>query len=202
MPTPAPRPAPPVEDPYLWLENIDADKSLDWARAQNKKAQAELEAVPAFAATQARLRAIMDSKDKIPWVGKQGKFLYNFWQDDTHERGLWRRTSLAEYRKAAPKWDVILDIDALNTAEKASWVWKGAQCLYPKYDRCLVSLSRGGADAVVVREFDVPSRKFVEETAPAPESSPMNANFTVCCAAALAVTPAASAAASLLRFMV
>ncbi len=165
-----PPPAPPVEDPFLWLENIDADRSLDWARAQNKQAKAELEAVPGFATTQTRLKAIYDSKDKIPYVTKRGKYLYNFWQDDAHLRGLWRRTTLAEYKKPAPKWEVLLDLDALNTQEKASWVWKGSECLYPAYDRCLLSLSRGGADATVMREFDVPTKKFVADGFTLPEA--------------------------------
>ena len=167
---PAPVPAVVAEDPYLWLEDIGGDRSLDWARAQNAKTKTELEAVPGFADTQTKLRAIFDSKDKIPWVTKQGKYLYNFWQDEAHQRGLWRRTTLAEYRKPAPAWDVLLDIDALNKAENASWVFKGSTCLYPKYERCLIQLSRGGADAVVIRELDVTTRKFVEGGFSLPEA--------------------------------
>ncbi len=170
MPPPTPVvTAPPPEDPYLWLEDVDAERSLTWAREQNKRAQAELEAVPTFADTQDRILKILDAKDKIAYVGKRGKWLYNFWQDDTNPRGLWRRTTLAEYRKAAPKWEVLLDLDALNKAESASWVWKGADCLFPKYERCLLSLSRGGADAVVIREFDVTKKAFVTDGFIVPE---------------------------------
>ena len=154
---------PPVEDPYLWLEQIEDAKSLDWARAQNAKTKAALEAVPGFKPNQERVRAILDAKDKVPYAYKQGKWLYNFWTDDVNPRGLWRRTTLAEYAKETPKWDVVIDVDALNKAENASWVWKGASCLYPKYERCLVNLSRGGGDSTVVREFDLEHGKWLPD---------------------------------------
>src|SRR5260221_12216236 len=127
-----------MDDPYLWLEDVAGDKSLAWAREQNKRSQTELEAVTGFDATRARILAILDSKDKIPWQTKRATHLYNFWQDDAHPRGLWRRTTLAEYRKPDPAWEILLDIDALNKAENESWVWGGADCLYPKYENCLI----------------------------------------------------------------
>ena len=113
---------PPVEDPYLWLEQIEDAKSLDWARAQNTKTKAALEAVPGFKQNQERVRAILDAKDKVPYAYKQGKWLYNFWTDDVNPRGLWRRTTLAEYVKAEPAWEILIDVDALNRTENASWV--------------------------------------------------------------------------------
>src|SRR5262249_55042040 len=99
-----------------------------------------------------------------------GDHYYNFWRDDKHPRGLWRRTSLAEYRKPEPRWEVVLDLDALAAAEKESWVWQGATFLRPACERCLVSLSRGGADAAVVREFDARARAFVKEGFTLPEA--------------------------------
>jgi prolyl oligopeptidase len=167
--TPDDPPAPP-EDPYLWLEDVTSDKALDWARAQNATSMKELEAVPGFAEQRARTLSILDSKDKIPYVSKRGKHYYNFWTDADHPRGLWRRTTLAEYAKAKPKWEVVLDIDALGKDEGESWVYEGSNCLYPKYERCLVSLSRGGADAVVVREFDVVTKAFVKDGFTLPEA--------------------------------
>jgi prolyl oligopeptidase len=167
---PPPVTATPVEDPYLWLENVEVDKSLEWARAQNAKSKTELEAVAGFHELEDRLRKIMDAKDKPPGAYKQGKWLYNFWQDDANPRGLWRRTTLASYAKEQPAWETVLDVDAINKAENASWVWKGADCLYPKYERCLISLSRGGADAVVVREFDVIKKQFVDGGFTLPEA--------------------------------
>ncbi len=166
---PPPEPETMDEDPYLWLEDVTDERALDWARAQNERS-AVLAQAPGFAEGQARLRAIMDSKDKIPYVGKRGKYFYNLWKDADHLRGLYRRTTLAEYRKASPKWETVLDIDALNKAEGESWVYGGMDCLYPKYERCLVSLSRGGADATVVREFDIVKKQFVADGFTVPEA--------------------------------
>ena len=119
------------DDPYLWLEDISGDKSLAWAREQNARSMKELEGVRGFTETRDRIKAILDSKDKIPWAAKRAKYLFNFWQDDVNPRGLWRRTTLAEYRKPKPKWEVVLDVDALGKAENESWVWEGSDCLYP-----------------------------------------------------------------------
>lgn len=105
-------------------------------------------------ALEAQIRAILDSDLKIPGVEKIGGYYYNFWKDKQHERGVWRRTTLDEYRKPEPKWETVLDLDALNKAENAKWVWHGADCLKPKYERCLIALSPGGSDADVTREFN------------------------------------------------
>jgi len=126
--------------------------------------------VPGFAALRDRLLAIYDSKDRIPYVAARGGWLYNFWRDEANPRGLWRRTTLAEFQRPTPAWEVLLDLDALGKAEGENWVWHGANALYPDYDRCLLSLSRGGADATVVREFDVPTRSFVADGFTLPEA--------------------------------
>ena len=151
-----------AEDPYLWLEDVEGEKALDWVRAQNAASKDSLESLEGFAQLRDDLRAILDSNDKIPFVREMGGYLYNFWQDANNPRGLWRRTTLDSYRSAAPQWEVILDLDALNKAEGENWVWAGADCLRPEYTRCLLSLSRGGADANVTREFDIATRSFVE----------------------------------------
>ena len=161
-------PAATTADPYLWLEDVEGDKALDWVRARN--AENPLAKAPGFDALRNDLLAIMDSDARIPYVGKMGEFYYNFWRDKTNPQGVWRRTTLAEYRKDSPKWEVLLDIDALGKAEGVNWVWGGADCLRPEYDRCLVSLSRGGADATVTREFDVSERAFVEGGFSRPEA--------------------------------
>ena len=150
-------------DPYLWLEDVAGERQLAWVRERNAKAEAALAATPAFKALEADILAILDSDAKIPAVSKRGQWYYNFWQDRANPRGLWRRTTLAEYRKPNPKWEVILDIDALNKAENENWVWHGANCLRPAYERCLIALSRGGADADVTREFDVASRTWIKD---------------------------------------
>ncbi len=158
--TPPPVPAP--EDAYLWLEDVTGEKSLDWVRAANASTAKELEGTPAYKALEGDLLAILDSKAKIPYISKAGAHYYNFWRDAAHPRGLWRRTTLASYRKAEPEWETVLDIDALGKAENQGWVFHGAQFLRPGFRRCLVSLSPGGSDAAVVREFDVETRTFVE----------------------------------------
>jgi prolyl oligopeptidase len=151
-----------VSDPHQWLEAVEDPRALEWVKAQNDKAEAELAATPEFRQLEADLLAIYDSDARIPAVSKQGEWYYNFWRDQQNPRGLWRRTTLAEYRKPSPQWEVLLDLDALNKAEDTNWVWGGANCLRPDYSRCLIALSRGGADATVTREFDIPSKSFVE----------------------------------------
>jgi prolyl oligopeptidase len=161
---PAP-PAPPVPsadgDPYLWLEDVQGERALSWVRQRNAESRKQLEAWPRFEATRKRLLQVLDSKERIPAITRRGDFVWNFWQDEQHRRGVWRRTTLQEYRKPQPAWQTVLDLDALGAAEKENWVWKGAVCFGPAYERCLLKLSRGGADATVVREFDVEQRRFV-----------------------------------------
>lgn len=151
-----------VEDPFIWLEEVTGEQALDWVRAQNAVTIKELEKSPAFEPIRSRLLQILDSKDKIPHITKHGPWFYNFWRDEQNPRGLWRRTTLDEYRNARPKWETVLDLDALGAKEEENWVWKGADVLFPSYDRAMLHLSRGGADAVVVREFDLNSKQFVD----------------------------------------
>lgn len=157
-------------DPYLWLEEIQGTKALDWVKEQNKISTAKLEAVPGFAETNQRLLSILNSKDHIPLVAKHGKYYYNFWRDEKNERGLWRRTTLEEYKKAEPNWETVLDLDELAKNEKENWVWHGADFLEPDNDLCLISLSRGGVDADVVKEFDTTAKAFVKDGFVVPEA--------------------------------
>ncbi len=113
---------------------------------------------------------MLDADDRIPYPHRRGQWLYNFWQDAAHPRGLWRRTTLDEYRGERPDWEIILDVDALAEAEGENWVWQGASVLRPDYRLALVELSRGGADAVVVREFDIARRSFVDGGFELPEA--------------------------------
>jgi prolyl oligopeptidase len=163
-------PAPAPADPWLWLEEVEGQRPLDWVREQNAATTALLEAEPGFQALRTDLLAILDSNARIPFVSKQGEYFYNFWRDAKNPAGLWRRTTLEEYRKPEPAWEVLIDLDAINRAENMNWVWRGANCLRPAYARCLVSLSRGGADAIVVREWDMASRRFVEDGFVLPEA--------------------------------
>ncbi|HEX6706603.1 MAG TPA: prolyl oligopeptidase family serine peptidase [Albitalea sp.] len=159
-----------VDDPYLWLEDVQGERALAWVRERNAQSQKELTARPEYAPIRAQVLDVLDSKERIPYVSRRGDHLYNLWQDETHKRGLWRRTTLAEYRKPAPAWDVLLDLDALARTEGENWVWGGAQCLGPSYRHCLLLLSRGGADAQVIREFDSVERRFVDKGFVLPEA--------------------------------
>ena len=159
----------PDDDPYLWLEEVDGPEALAWVAAQNARTMAEL-AGPAFDADRDALRAILDRPDNIPHVTRRGGLLYNFWQDAAQPRGVWRRTTMDSYRTASPAWDVLLDLDAQALADGEDWVWHGAATLPPLHARALLRLSRGGGDAVVVREFDLPSRSFVRDGFILPEA--------------------------------
>ena len=151
------------DDPYLWLEATHGARAMDWVKQQNAITEKAFASSAEFERTRNEILEVLDSDARIPYVHRMGDWLYNFWQDKAHPRGLWRRTTLAEYRKADPKWETVLDVDALNKAEGKRWVWKGAECLKPAYTRCLLSLSPDGGDAVAVREFDTASKAFVKD---------------------------------------
>ena len=161
MPTPAADDSPDSPDPYLWLEDVQGERALAWVRERNAESEALLRAEPGFDPLREQLREVLDSRGQIPYVTRLGPWLYNLWRDAANPRGLWRRTTLDDYRRAEPAWETVLDIDALGRAEDKSWVWGGAVPLGPEYRRCLVSLSDGGADAAVEREFDLVDKRFV-----------------------------------------
>ena len=152
-----------ASDRHAWLEDVTGDKPLAWVKEQNAKAEARLAQSAQFKQTEAGIREVLDSDARIPGVEKIGDYYYNFWKDKQHERGVWRRTTLVEYRKAEPLWETVLDLDALNKAEGENWVWHGANCLRPEYTRCLIALSRGGADADVTREFDLSKKEWLKD---------------------------------------
>ena len=154
--------SPTPDDPYLWLEEVDSARALTWVRERNAKTEALLQTRPGFEARKQAIREVLDSKEQIPYVSRQGAAFYNLWRDAQNPRGLWRRASLTEFRKPQPAWETVIDLDALAKAEGENWVWSGATCLGPSYRRCLLQLSRGGADAVVVREFDTVDKRFVD----------------------------------------
>lgn len=148
-------------DPRAWLEEIDSPRALAWVKERDEKTLAGLKADPRFAGVEADARAVVLASDRIPMPEERGRWIYNFWQDPAAVRGIWRRTTPEEYRKPEPRWETVLDLDALSKAEKENWVWKGADCLAPEEARCLLTLSRGGKDASVVREFDADKKAFV-----------------------------------------
>ena len=148
-------------DPYLWLESVDSPRAMAWVDARNSYSTGVLEADPNYAGNYATALALGGAKDRIPQPEFLGGQIFNFWQDPDHLRGIWRTTSLDDFRAATPKWQTVLDIDALGKAEGKSWVWHGATCLAPDQRRCLIELSDGGEDATTVREFDRVTGQFV-----------------------------------------
>ena len=151
------------EDPNLWLEDVQGEKAIAWVKEQNAVSQKLIEAMPQFAPMHEKILAALSSRERIPFVQKRGPWLYNFWQDATNVRGVWRRTTMEEYKKREPKWEAVLDLDQLAKDEKENWVWRGLNCRYPEYTQCLLTLSRGGADAAVTREWDLNTRSFVKD---------------------------------------
>jgi prolyl oligopeptidase len=149
------------EDPFVWLEELDGAKAMEWVRAENAKTAAVLDSDPRYPGLFKEALALAEAKDRIPTPRIIGGQILNQWQDADHVRGIWRRTSLSGYRKSAPTWTTVLDLDALATAEKANWFWSGADCKEPAEQRCILALSDGGEDAVTLREFDLPSASFV-----------------------------------------
>ncbi|RMF42793.1 MAG: S9 family peptidase [Planctomycetota bacterium] len=160
----------PEEDPFLWLEDVTGERALEWVREHNRKTQQHFESKPEFEQLRQSLLEVLDSDDRIPFVSKHGDYYYNFWRDKQHVRGIWRRTTLEQYRQDDPEWELLLDLDALAAEENENWVWDGAKLLRPDYDRALIDLSRGGADATVTREFDLTSKQFVPDGFARPEA--------------------------------
>jgi len=151
-------------DPYAYMEEIEGARAMEFAKAENARSLPQLQNDPRYAGLYADALKIATAKDRIPAVGFAGETgaLRDYWQDAEHVRGLWRTTTLASYRTGNPEWKTLIDLDALSKAEGKNWVWKGADCLAPDDRYCLVSLSNGGKDAVVVREFDTQAGKFVD----------------------------------------
>ncbi|HVP35220.1 MAG TPA: prolyl oligopeptidase family serine peptidase [Steroidobacteraceae bacterium] len=150
-----------ADDPYLWLEDVHGARALAWVKAQNAKSTAVLQADSDYQKDYDAILRVLDATDRIPYGELDHQYVFNFWQDAQHPKGIWRRTSIADYANATPAWDVLLDVDKLAADERENWVWKGADCT-PSLKRCLLTLSRGGGDAAVVREFDPDARAFVK----------------------------------------
>ncbi len=147
-------------DPFLWLEDITGDDALGWVRRHNDPTLDEF-CDERFEQMRTEALEVLDTDARIPYVRRRGDHLYNFWRDAANPRGLWRRTTLDSYRTESPDWDVMIDVDALAEADGENWVWAGADVIEPDHTVALISLSRGGSDAAIVREFDMGTREFV-----------------------------------------
>jgi prolyl oligopeptidase len=160
----AQRPAAPpsTNDPFIWLEDVEGARSMDWVKAKNTATLDELGKSPLYQPIFDRTKQVLDSRDRIAMPTILGDRIYNFWQDAQHERGIWRRTTWESYLSSEPKWETVLDLDSLAKKESVPWAWGGFDCLEPAYRRCLIFLSRGGSDASEIREFDLPGGKFID----------------------------------------
>lgn len=158
-----------TDDPYVWLEDVHGAKPLEWVHAHNEKALALLKSDPRYHEHFDTILSILDATDRIPFGTLDHRYVFNYWQDAVHPKGIWRRTTIADYAQAAPKWETLIDLDKLAADEHENWVWKGAECT-PSLSRCLVSLSRGGGDAIVVREFDPVRLAFIADGFTLPEA--------------------------------
>ena len=132
-------------DPHQWLEEVTGQAALEWVRGHNAETVRRYAEGDRFERLRDELRDVLDADTRIPYVRRRGEYLYNFWRDADHPRGLWRRTTLDSYRTSEPEWDVLIDVDALAAEEDENWVWQGATVLRPSFRRCLVEMSRGGA---------------------------------------------------------
>ncbi|MGH7565817.1 MAG: prolyl oligopeptidase family serine peptidase, partial [Gemmatimonadota bacterium] len=148
-------------DPYLWLEDVEGERALAWVEGQNEATLDVFGGRAVYDSIYDESLAILNSEDKIDYPTIVGNRIYNFWQDADHERGIWRRTSWESYLTEEPDWETVLDIDSLAAREDVEWAFDGAECLAPEYRRCMVRLSRGGSDAIEVREFDAEALDFV-----------------------------------------
>ncbi|RAZ73029.1 prolyl oligopeptidase family serine peptidase [Mesorhizobium atlanticum] len=157
-----PTPDAPDDDPHLWLENVEGDQALTWAAGQSARTLRQFGGTR-FDRDRDALKAIFDCPEKIPFIARRGQHLHNFWQDAQNPRGLWRRTTLADYLTGDPRWEVLLDLDALAANDAMDWVWGGASIEPERRERAIVRLSHGGSDAVVHREFDMVSLSFVAD---------------------------------------
>jgi prolyl oligopeptidase len=157
------------DDPFLWLEEMDGERARAWVAARNAETEKAL-CDDQFQRDRAAVLDMLNAPDRIPTITKSGGHVYNFWRDERNPKGLWRRTTLASYRTAVPEWEAMLDIDALAKAEGEDWVWRRCATLPPAHRRGLVQLSRGGADAIVVREFDLTDKRFVDGGFTLPEA--------------------------------
>ncbi|MBA6251856.1 prolyl oligopeptidase family protein [Colwellia sp. MB3u-55] len=152
-----------TDQDHLYLEEVLGDKALTEVKSWNTRTLDRLMADPLFEKMNSEVLEIVNSKDKIPYASYRNGEVHNFWQDEQHERGIWRKSTLSSYLSDTPVWQTVLDFDALSKSENKNWVYKGNNCLSPDYEICMVSLSDGGKDAVIQREFNTKTQTFVTD---------------------------------------
>ncbi|MCE0557666.1 prolyl oligopeptidase family serine peptidase [Motilimonas sp. E26] len=151
------------QDNYLWLEEVESQLALDWVKEQNQRSQAELEQIPVFKPFQDAILSSLENNQKIPYGTRRDGNYFNFWQDKDHIKGVWRKAAFSDFVAGKPKWETLLDLDALNKHEQANWVLGGIDVLAPGHNKALVKLSPGGSDAGIIREFNLETNRFEKE---------------------------------------
>ncbi len=159
-----------MDQKYEWLEQVESPESLEFVKRVSEQSKLHFQKNPLFSTLKSEASTILYAKDKLLGINRVGNHVYNFWQDEVHVRGIYRRMTLASYLAGGTQWETVLDLDLLSKEENENWVWRGANCLFPNYTKCLVSLSRGGKDATVMREFDQSTKTFVPNGFSLPES--------------------------------
>jgi prolyl oligopeptidase len=158
------------EDPYLYLEEVDGEKSLEFVNKQNEITENKLSSTDEYQDIYDNCLDIYNSTDRIVYPKTYGEFVYNFWKDKDHIRGIWRRSPKAKYLDGNPTWETLLDLDEMSKNDNVKWVYKGVSGLYPNYNRFMVNLSKGGGDATIKKEFDVNNKTFIDDGFFIPES--------------------------------
>ena len=150
------------EDPYLWLEEIQGDKSVEWVKEQNYQTEQEIASQPLFETLREKILDVFNDEERIIYPTIGGDYIYNLWQDEIHERGIWRRMPIVDFLENKTDWEVVLDLDELSNKENRKWVFRSAEWLVPNNKTCLITLSDGGKDESEIREFNVETKDFVE----------------------------------------
>jgi len=149
------------DDKYIWLEDTNSPRAMDWVKAEDARSLKVIEADPHYKTFYDDALKVAVAPDRLAEPQQRGGEIYNFWRDADHVNGIFRKTSLADYLTAKPTWKTVIDYDALGKQDKVKWVSKGVNCLYPGDHYCMVTLSAGGEDADSQREFDLKSGQFV-----------------------------------------
>ncbi len=151
------------EDPFIWLEDIDGERSMEWVLSQNKQTADQYKAMPIYQELYSEAISALNGKSRIPSVTQKGEWVYNFWKDDKNPLGVYRRAKLKEFKANKPKWQTVLDMDQYNEIHEGKWMFKDMTCLAPEYQHCLTFLSLDGGDAEVMKEFNMKEMAFVKD---------------------------------------
>ena len=152
-----------LPDTHQWLESLDDPAVDSWVAAQNKRTQAVLDADQRYAPLRQEILSHLRDTRQIPFFSEHAGWLYNFHQDEHHPRGIYRRTTLADYQAASQQWHTVLDVDAIAAASGKDWYLDGVAHCTVQPSRVLVHLSEGGGDASLAWEYDLETASWVEQ---------------------------------------